>query len=239
VTQVFWGFIKIMVLEAFYRASSKTQPLSLAEVITYTWLGQAFFMMLPYSANPDPDVRVLIRSGAIVYELARPLDLYRLWLARAVANRLAPTLLRCLPIFALAVPFLGMGLPPSFAACGAWLLAMIGALALVSALSVIITATLMWTVSGDGIARIVPSLVLLLSGLIIPLPLFPDSVRPVLDLLPFRGMADAPFRLYMGHLPPSATGGVLLHQAVWLAVFVAFGKFLVHRGTRYLVVQGG
>jgi ABC-2 type transport system permease protein len=238
-TQVFWGFIKIMVLQAFYENARTPPPMDLAQVVTYTWLGQAFFMMLPFSANPDPEVRNMIRTGAVAYELARPLDLYTLWYARAIAARSAPTLLRCIPIFVLAIPFLGMQVPPSLPSALAWLAAMAGALLLVSAASALITITLLWTVSGDGIARIVPSLALLGSGMIIPIPLFPAWAQTILNILPFKGMADAPFRLYSGHLPPEAVWGVLAHQLMWTGVFVWAGRSLLARGTRRLVVQGG
>ena len=238
-TQLFWGFIKIMILEAFYANARTAPPMELSQVVTYTWLGQAFFMMLPFSANPDPDVRNMIRTGSVAYELARPLDLYNLWYTRALAARSAPTLLRCLPIFLIAIPFLGMQVPPSLASALAWLAAMGGALLLVSAITTLLTITLLWTVSGDGIARIVPSLALLGSGMIIPLPLFPDSVQTLLYLLPFSTMADAPFRLYSGHLPPEAVWGVLAHQLIWTAIFAMIGRMLLARATRALVVQGG
>jgi len=61
----------------------------------------------------------------------------------------------------------------------------------------------------------------------------------VLQFLPFRGLADAPFRLYSGHLAPAALAGVLGHQLAWLAVLVLAGRLLLGRGLRRLVVQGG
>jgi ABC-2 type transport system permease protein len=238
-TQVFWGLIRVMILEAFYSNTNVTPPMAFAQIITYTWLGQAFFQMLPFSANPDPDVRNMIRTGSVAYELVRPLDLYGLWYSRALAARSAPTLLRCLPIFVIAVPFLGMQLPPSVASAAAFVAAMVGALLLVSAFSVLITITLLWTVAGDGIARILPSLTLIGSGMIIPIPLFPPWAQTILNLLPFKGMADAPFRLYSGHLPPGDVFPILLHQLIWTAAFVVAGRMLLTRGTRRLVVQGG
>ena len=242
-TQFFWGLIRIMILEAFYRNGTPTaaaaQPMTLAEVVTYIWLGQALFAMLPYSANPDPEVRDLIRTGAVAYEFARPLDLYTLWFARAIASRLAPTLLRMGPMVVLAVLFFGMTLPPTGAAFAAWLAATAGALLLVSAFSVLITVTLLWTVSGDGIARLAPSLVFLGSGMIIPLPLFPAWAQSFLNFLPFRGMADAPFRLYLGNLPAASVGAVVGQQLLWTLAFVALGRLLLTRGTRRLIVQGG
>ena len=46
-TQIFWGLILVMVLEAFYRSTTAPQPMTIEEVRTYVWLGQAFLGMLP------------------------------------------------------------------------------------------------------------------------------------------------------------------------------------------------
>jgi ABC-2 type transport system permease protein len=238
-TQLFFGIVRMMVLEAFFAGRAGAQPMTLSQSITYVWLGQAFFHILPYTANPDPDVRDMIRSGEVAYELARPLDLHGLWLSRAVAARIAPTLMRAVPMILIAVPFLGMTGPASVGGLLASFAGILGAVALNAALCTIITATLMWTVSGEGIARIFPSVVAIGSGLVIPLPLFPDWAQPIFDVLPFRGMADDPFRLYLGLLPPSAVGLVLLRQLFWTLTLVLIGRLMVSRGLRRLVVQGG
>jgi ABC-2 type transport system permease protein len=241
-TQLFWGLIKVMVLEAFYRnvrPGAPAPPMSLEQAVTYAWLGQAFFHLLPFTANPDPEVREMIRTGAVAYEMARPLDLHTLWNARALAARLAPTLLRAAPMFLVAVPFLGMGLPPSTGSALAFAVALAGAALLTAAFTTVLTGTMLWTTSGEGIARLAPSLVIFASGMIVPLPLLPAWAQPFVAALPFRGMADEPFRLYMGHLPPSAVGGVLLRQAFWTVALVLLGRALVASGKRRLVVQGG
>ena len=65
--------------------------------------------MLPW--NADAEIRAMIRSGAVAYELCRPVDLYGLWYARAIAWRTAPTMLRAVPmaIFASVVlPLIGL-----------------------------------------------------------------------------------------------------------------------------------
>jgi len=97
VTQLFWGFIQTQILEAFYRSSTAPQPIRMDQVITYVWLGQATLVLLPW--NADNDVKALIRSGAVAYEMLRPIDLYNLWFSRAFAMRSAPTVLRAIPMF--------------------------------------------------------------------------------------------------------------------------------------------
>jgi ABC-2 type transport system permease protein len=237
VTQCFWGLILTMIYEAFYRSTSAPQPMTCTEVVTYTWLGQAMLGLLPW--NDDAEVRAMIRSGTVAYELVRPLDLYALWFSRALATRIAPTLLRAVPMFIVAGLFLGLRAPDSWASAGAWLIATLGALFLSSAISTLTTISLLWTVSGDGIVSLIASSVVLFSGMIIPLPLFPDWAQPFLNALPFRGLVDVPFRLYTGHIPPSQAVPVFAHQAVWIVALMAVGRRALARGTRRLVVQGG
>ena len=142
-------------------------------------------------------------------------------------------------MFVIAMLFFGMQPPPSAASALAWAAATCGAFLLTSALTTLITITLLWTIAGDGIARIIPAIVLPFSGMLIPLPLFPVWAQPLLSFLPFRGLVDTPFRLYMGDIPPSQVWAALAHQLLWTAGLVLLGRALLARGTRRLVVQGG
>lgn len=236
-TQLFWGLIRVMIFDAFYRSTAAPQPMTYAEVVTYVWLGQAMLRFVPWDV--EGDARQMMRSGAVAYELLRPLDLYALWYCRSLAWRAAPTTLRALPIFLLAIPFFGMEFPASWASAAAWLVATAGALALATAITTFLTISLIWTISGEGVVRVVPAAVILLSGMIVPVPLFPEWAQTVIGILPFRSIIDLPFRLYMGHLPPDAIFGVLAQQIGWTVGLVLFGRWLLGRGVRQLVVQGG
>lgn len=236
-TQLFWGLIRIMIFEAFYRSSSAPQPMTYEEVVTYIWLSQAFLIMLPF--NGDADVRDLVRSGNVVYELVRPLDLYTFWYSRAIALRTAPGLFRALPMFITASLFFGLQMPPSWASTGAWALSMIGALLIGAAITNLLNISLLWTISGEGIAILVSACTWLLSGIVLPLLFFPEWAQTVIDALPFRYVMDIPFRFYMGQIPPHEIGYHFPIQLAWLLVLVALGRIVLAHGTRRLVVQGG
>ncbi|MCC6446455.1 MAG: ABC-2 family transporter protein [Armatimonadetes bacterium] len=236
-TQLFWGYIRLMIFEAFYRSAAGPQPMAWAEVVPYIWLGQAMLGMMPW--NADSDIRAMIRTGTVACEMVRPLDLYAYWYTRALAIRSAPTTLRAAPLFVLAGLFGGMTPPHSWEAAAAWVAATAAALFLSAAISTLLNITLLWTIAGDGIVRLALALVMLFSGLVIPLPLFPDWAQPVLRWMPFGGVMDAPFRLYVGHTPPGRLPLVLAHQIGWTVALALLGRFLLSRGTRRLVVQGG
>ena len=107
--QLFWGLIRMMIFEAFYRSSTLSQPMTYPEVVTYIWLTQATILLAIIRC--DSEVRAMVRSGNVAYELVRPVDLYSLWFFRAVAARTAPVLMRMVPLLAVATLFLGLGAP--------------------------------------------------------------------------------------------------------------------------------
>ncbi len=234
-TQLVWGLIRMMIFDAFYASSTAPQPLSREHAITYVWLGQALFAMLPIQV--DADVRNVVRSGSVAYELLRPVDLYGLWYARAVAARTAPTILRAVPMFVVAGVFFGLEAPPSLGAGLGWLATLAGALLVGCAFMTLCTVLLVWTVSGDGLARWAPQVTYVLSGMVLPIPFFPAWARPVLEALPFRGMVDVPARVYLGDIrDPLRELGL---QLGWTVALVLLGRFLLGRAVRRLEIQGG
>jgi ABC-2 type transport system permease protein len=124
------------------------------------------------------------------------------------------------------------------AALGFVLAVMLGLL-LAASLVTLITISLLWTISGEGVARLGPPLIFLFSGLIVPLPLLPNWLQPLIGVLPFRALVDTPFRIYIGHLAGWPIALSLLHQALWILVFIGLGRLVLNRGLGRVVIQGG
>jgi ABC-2 type transport system permease protein len=236
-TQLFFGLVRVMIYEAFYRSSASPQPMGSNDVVTYIWLGQA--MLLLAMLDVDRDVAGMIRTGNVAYELTRPLDLYTLWFARALTGRVAPLIMRAAPIFVVAGLFLGLHAPASATAAVWFAVSVSVALMLSASLVTLMTISLLWTISGEGIYRLSAPLIFFFSGMVIPLPLFPDWMQQLIAVLPFRGLIDTPFRIYLGILTGWGTGAAVAHQVLWTAVFVSTGRAILTRHLRRLVVQGG
>jgi ABC-2 type transport system permease protein len=239
-TNFFFGFVRIMVFMAFYASSTQSQPLSLGQTITYMWLVQATFRMLPYIA--DREMMNLVRTGGIAYELSRPINLYAAWYCRLLALRIVPTLLTGLPVFILALalpePY-GMALPASPADGAAFAASLLGSLLLGCAITNIVTISALWTAVGDGMELLLGAAVILLSGGLVPLAFFPDWAEPILRLLPFSGLVDVPFRFYVEAVPPSQLVPWLTLQLSWTFIAVLTGLWLLRAATRRVTIQGG
>ncbi|MDG0867479.1 ABC transporter permease [Candidatus Lucifugimonas marina] len=236
-TQLFWGLIRVMIFEAFFVSSVMSQPMELGDVITYIWLGHAFLVVLPW--NVDRELQTMVRSGGVTYELLRPMNLYNAWFSRAIALRTAPAMLRAVPLLTIAALFLDLQAPESPEAGLAFVISMIGAVILSAAITNLLNVALVWVTSGERLTYLAPPFVVLFSGNIVPIPFFPDWAQTAIRLMPFSGIVDSPFRLYVGHIPPSELGFVLAHQLIWSAIFIVVGKRMLAQGLRRMEVQGG
>lgn len=240
VTQVVFGYMMVSVLIAFIGGDSGASTMTTTQAVTYTWIGQALLAMLPW--NIDRETGESIRTGAVAYDLSRPLDLYGHWFARVLAMRIGPTLLKSFPLFLVATFLLPEHLRmvwPGPAALLAWLLSLVGALLLSSSITAWMQSTLFWTVTGDGVTRIFPHFVTLLSGMVIPLQLMPSWLQTFLRFQPFSGLVDRPNQLFVGLMAPSQVWEVLALQLVWAAFFVVLGRVTMQRGLNHLTVAGG
>lgn len=237
VTQIFWGVIRILILYAFYRSSSEPQPISFPEVVSYIWLAQATFRLVPISV--DQEIAYMIRTGTVGYELIRPLDLYYFWLSRTMAGKLAPTLLRIGPVLLISGLFLGLKPPAGCFAFFAWLVLTWVALILSAAITNLMNISMLWTIAGDGISNLFMSATYLLSGQMVPLSLFPEFTKKVIHALPFAGLVDLPIQFYLGKKTITDLPSALLFDFLWIAVFILSGRAILKAGLKKMILQGG
>lgn len=246
ICQFFWGLILIMLMRAFYGSSSQVHPpMTLAATVSYIWLGQAFLGMLPW--NADRDMMLMVEDGSLCYELLKPLDLHSYWYIRALSLRFTTMFLRVFPqlIFsALLLPLLGLQewalIPPAdLLVYPAWLLTVFLALLLSAAITTVVNLSLIWSISGTGTSQLTMALVSLFSGMVVPLPFYPDRWQTFLRFQPFHGLVDAPNRIFTGDIPLSEAPQEWGIQLFWIVFFVLLGRSLVKAGKKRLTVQGG
>ena len=97
----------------------------------------------------------------------------------------------------------------------------------------------MRTLDPRGFQAMLNLLMMILSGNILPLTLFPDSWQRTITLLPYAQMLDAPIRLYTGEYTLLHAPEVILLQAGWTLLLVLAGMMLWRRNQDRLIIQGG
>jgi ABC-2 type transport system permease protein len=245
ITQCWFGIIRILIFVAFYASGAAHAPMSLANAVTYTWLGQAFLAFLPW--NADPDVAEMVRTGAVAYERVRPVDTYAWWYMRALAWSVARVLPRAALMVAFAsmlLPLVGLGkwglpAPATLPAAVFFALSAVGMVLLSAAITLLINVVMTATLTDRGPNTLVAPVVNLFSGMVVPLAFFPDVARPWLRAQPFAGLVDIPFSIYFGGITGWGAVGAIALQFGWTAALILIGRAWLARVMRRLVVQGG
>lgn len=240
-TQFFWGFIKIMVFWAFYRSAITAAPMPFGQVADYVWLGQAFLMMTMLWVQ-DNDLLKSITSGNITYELCRPYGIYLFWFSRLMAFRLAGTLMRAVPILVIALflpePY-KLRLPPDPASALLFLVSIALAALLVVSFSMFIYLLTFITMSPLGPRLLLGTAGEFMMGGVIPIPLMPQGLQTALSWLPFRYMADLPFRIYSGNIAGTEALHGLAIQLLWIVTLTIAGAYGFKNIQRRVLIQGG
>ncbi|MBS1039746.1 ABC transporter permease [Gluconobacter cerinus] len=245
VAQMWFGAISLMAYAAVYHhAPGVDAPMTLRQAMTYTWIQQSLFTLLPLGCLPA--IGEAAKSGAIVYDLLRPVDLWNWWLSASLARLLGNAIPRAVLLAAVAGPLAALvGLNGWSLAPPASLWAAMLALCSFILGAFISASIVMWwniitarTLSPLGTYAVGTPLAVLLSGMLLPLPLYPDWARELLLFQPFAGISDIPIRLYMGMAIPGGVLTALGIQCFWLAALTIVGRFWMHRTISRMEVQG-
>lgn len=240
-TQFAWGFMYIMLYETFYSSNPQMAPMEFSQLASYIWLQQAFLALF-MTWFLDNEIFQLISSGNVSYELCRPLDIYNLWFAKSCATRLSKTLLRCFPILIIAyflpTPY-KFNLPSSINEATLFLLAMFCAFIVVVAYCMLVYILTFYTISPMGVRLAMVMTADFLSGGLVPLPFLPEWLTKYIYLSPFAAMQNVPFRIYSGNLSGYGALEAIALQGIWAVILILFGKFLLSKTIKTVIVQGG
>ncbi|MDE6602225.1 MAG: ABC transporter permease [Lachnospiraceae bacterium] len=241
VTQFAWGFLEIMVFQAFYKAEPEAFPMTMSATASYIWMQQAFLALFA-TWMMENNIFDTIVSGNIAYSLCRPVRIYNMWFSQSTATRVSRAVLRCFPILIVAV-FLPenyrMAKPASPWHFGWFVITLVLGLLVTVAFSMLIYVFTFFTVSPQGVRIVFTSMVDFFAGAVIPLPFFPADWQRVLELLPFASMQNVPLRIYSGSMSGAEMEKAVVMQLVWLAVLVTFGSWLSRMAEKKVTIQGG
>jgi ABC-2 type transport system permease protein len=230
-------FLRVVVLLSLWRVlfadRGAVGGLSLATVLTYTLIAEIFADQLAPRANLDD----ALWNGSIATRALRPNGLVGGFAAEMIGRWWLGLALCSLPLLLLA-PLLGVDPRPA----GPTALALFGpslalAVTVGLALEFILGALMValdlnpWTLTQISIA-----VTALLSGAVVPLPLFPWGLGAVVAWLPFAALAAAPLQVYTGVGDPRL---LLAIQAGWAVLLWPLAGWLWRANREKVTVYGG
>jgi ABC-2 type transport system permease protein len=237
-TNIVWGLLLSAVVSAVLaeRGGAPVDGLDRADLVAQVWVGQGMIGVINLF-NRYPDLSERIRSGDVVVDLYRPVDLQAWWGAVDAGRASFEVLVRFVPPVLVGVLFVGAA-PPDPADLPALGLALVLAVAVSFALRFLAALSGFWLLDARGVERMLMIVWIVGAGMTIPLPLLPPAIEAPLRLLPFASTVQLVSDVWTGTATPSLPASLAL-QATWAVALLAAGRLVVARGTRRVVVQGG
>lgn len=236
-----WAMMEVLGYLAIYRVGGDALPMELSRTVSYVWAHESFIVLFSVVFG-DGEIYSAIRSGEVVYDLARPVGLYGRWFSQSASNRLSFALVNCLPVLLLGAlmpkPY-GLTLPGSAGQMVLFLVSALLAFGVTVAMAMLMYVSLFYFISQRGIRIMARVVVSFFSGGVVPLPFFPATLRRVAELLPFGSMQNMPLQIFCGNISGrEAFQGILL-QVFWLWAMVSLGRSAMRRATGKVVSFGG
>ena len=236
-TNFFFLLVQVFVYIAFYKASTEPQPLSIDDIITYFVLCQASLMLMPLWGGRE--IADTIKNGSVALQLTKPVDFQTYWFVDECGSAYYYLLMRGLPTFLISNIFFKVTIPQSPSILLAFAVSMTLVIFLSAAITITILSTAFWTLDTAGISGISASIITFFSGMLVPIALWPEWLAHIAGWLPFGGLIDVPFSIYLGKLAGIEIWIAIGKQMGWCLFFIGFGRVLLSRGFSRLVIQGG
>jgi ABC-2 type transport system permease protein len=237
-TNTVFGVIKVSVLLAAARsAGGSVAGYDRAALSTYTWVSQGMIAMVWMFGWTQVAERV--RTGDVAIDLARPAHPVGVWLAEDLGRAGQACLVRFL--VPLVVGGLIFGLRPPTRVETVPLFVLSAALAVVISFGcrLLVNLAAFWLLDVRGMITLYVVASNVLSGMLVPVAFFPDRLRELAYATPFPSMLQVPVDVVVERTTGPAALTAVGVQLAWAAAALAVATYVLTRGTRKLVVQGG
>lgn len=220
---ILYIFLRLWQVTYAQCGATRLGGLSLSEMLWYLVITESIFMSTPrITQNLDEDVR----TGTLVVQLVRPLSYPLYYLAATMGERAVRFFMILVVGSVIALAFVG---PISMSLLG--LLIFVASLPLAFSLDFLgyflVGLGAFWLEDTSGILLIYQKTIMLAGGLLLPVELFPDALKPVVKALPFSSIVYGPAHLFV-HPDWQELGSLILKQGLAIFVF-ALLVWLVYR----------
>ncbi len=207
------------------------------QMVTYGVLGMALELFL--DVGPEWYIAMQMRTGAIDTDLMKPLDFHLHMLARSSGEMLFSLGILTVPTFIAGYFLFDLQIPRDATTGLLFAISIVFSFLVYFHLGFLLGMLSILTLDIRSISWAYYSLVSFFAGQMIPLWLFPDFLRVIAEVLPFKSIYYIPMSIYIGTFSGSSALQAIGFQVAWAAALVIISRWAWNRTQARLIVQGG
>lgn len=238
VANVTFGLLKVAILFATVEAAGgELHGYDEGTMSAYIWISQGMLGSVNLFGRTQMAER--IRTGDVVVDFLRPLDVHTASVATEVGRSLFALVQRGIPSVVIGIAIVGMAAPDQ---PGAYLLGVVSVVLaiVISAQTVyLVAAAGFWLIETRGLQMLYMVVSGFLAGLFVPIWIFPTWLQILATATPFPAMLMYPTDVLSGRAGGWDAVVLVAAQVAWFLATLAAGQYLTRSGRKHLEVQGG
>lgn len=223
--------------KAAYRGIDTVAGVNEFQMVTYAMV--SVLLASFYNTNVEYTLQQRIRQGEIAIDFFRPINLILCYLAEDIGQSLSSLISKLLPLAVIMVAFIQVPAPSGIIAGLLFLVSAVMSFLILWLLCAFIGVLCFWFVELGNVLEIKDGFILLLSGKLIPIWLFPENIQNVVKFLPFQYIYQTPLSIYIGKLPSTQTAFSMAIQFLWVVLLTLLLCLTWKRAKKCVFVQGG
>jgi ABC-2 type transport system permease protein len=171
--------------------------------------------------------------------MLKPVSIQWMYISRALGESAFRLIMLTAPTAVVVALIFPLTPPASVAHFAAFLMSVVASILLVAAINFIVGACAVSLKSILGLLRAKFWMQELLSGLLVPITLFPSPLREISGFLPFQHIGFTPLMIYLGRMSWAEIGRAFLLEWLWVLVLLGFGAWFWRTLSRRITIHGG
>ena len=233
VVYIFGYSLYIIVLlylwSSIYRDGQRMGTYTLPELTTY-YILQLIINSVIFS-YVSWDIIDNIKDGDFSSFLTRPVDYYFYWFTINISGKILEALFVTVAACSISIIFQGyLKLPEHFLTFLYFLISVFLGIVLAFEMDFCIGLITFWLTQVRTFKYMLQTMIIFLSGAMLPLDLFPPFFQKILNLLPFKYLVFFPIRIYLNKIDNPLPYFALL--LFWIVLFYGVSRILLIKGIR-------
>ena len=224
--------------KALYQTDAEFAPgFSFEDMVTYVAVG--WVIRSVYFNNVDQTMASDVMEGTIALSMLKPVTIQARYIGQALGEAGFRLLLLTTPTALVITMIFPVQAPAGTAYFLLFLVSLVASVFLMAALNFLIGTSAVRLKSILGLLRAKFFVLEMLSGLLVPMTMFPPAVQTALSYLPFQHIAYTPLSIYLGKLNFAEVREALFVQLAWVLILAVLGGWFWKAMSRRITIHGG
>ncbi len=228
-TSFFWA--------AVYGDRQSAMGVTKEQMLTYTIM--SVMLACLFTANVENRVMQSVRRGSVALDMLKPISVFGIYLAEDVGAVAVALFQNAAPLLLVSCLLIQVPVPASALSFLLFLLSAVLSYLINWLITACFSMISFFVISIGPLHQIKNVLIRILSGSVVPLWFFPESLQGVLRFLPFMYIYQLPLSIYIGKLGPSEILAQVGLQLAWLLILYGVFKLIQKKVFRNVLIQGG